>query len=87
MNEEIERLRLSTMSSLFARRDVVVVASVSCIYGIGSREDYEAMLIHLQVGHSFTRERMPSPCSSCMRTSSGILYSGLDKVFAAVSTV
>src|SRR5437868_12396524 len=39
INEEIERLRLSTMSSLFSRRDVVVVASVSCIYGIGSKED------------------------------------------------
>ena len=36
INEEIERLRLSTMSSLFSRRDVIVVASVSCIYGIGS---------------------------------------------------
>ena len=45
VNEEIERLRLSTMSSLFSRRDVVVVASVSCIYGIGSKEDYEAMVI------------------------------------------
>ena len=55
-NEDIERLRLSAMSSLFARRDVIVVASVSCIYGIGSREDYEAMLIHLHVGQAFTRE-------------------------------
>ncbi len=44
-NEEIERLRLSAMSSLFSRRDVIVVASVSCIYGIGSKEDYEAMII------------------------------------------
>src|SRR5512137_1125860 len=42
INEAIERMRLATMSSLFARRDVVVVASVSCIYGIGSKEDYEA---------------------------------------------
>jgi excinuclease ABC subunit B len=57
-NDDIERLRLSAMSSLFARRDVIVVASVSCIYGIGSREDYEAMLIHLQVGQSFTREQL-----------------------------
>jgi len=57
-NDDIERLRLSAMSSLFARRDVVVVASVSCIYGIGSREDYEAMLIHLHVGQSFTREQL-----------------------------
>src|ERR1043165_5009299 len=50
INEAVERLRLSAMSSLFARRDVIVVASVSCIYGIGSKEDYEAMLVHLQLG-------------------------------------
>src|ERR1700690_1622311 len=50
INDEIERLRLSTMSSLFARRDVIVVASVSCIYGIGSKEDYEAMIIPMRVG-------------------------------------
>jgi len=56
-NDDIERLRLSTMSSLFARRDVVVVASVSCIYGIGSKEDYEAMLVHVQVGQHFSREQ------------------------------
>ncbi|HEU5070004.1 MAG TPA: excinuclease ABC subunit UvrB [Verrucomicrobiae bacterium] len=56
-NDDIERLRLSAMSSLFARRDVVVVASVSCIYGIGSKEDYEAMLVHVQVGQHFTREQ------------------------------
>src|SRR2546430_1168292 len=56
-NEEIERLRLSTMSSLFARRDVVVVASVSCIYGIGSKEDYEAMIIPIRAGQETTREQ------------------------------
>ncbi len=56
INEEIERLRLSTMSSLFARRDVVVVASVSCIYGIGSKEDYEAMIIPLRTGIELTRD-------------------------------
>src|SRR5512136_2951018 len=43
-NEAIERMRFSTMSALFARRDVIVVASVSCNYGIGSKEDYEAMV-------------------------------------------
>jgi excinuclease ABC subunit B len=59
-NDDIERMRLSTMSSLFARRDVVVVASVSCIYGIGSREDYEAMLIHVQVGSGLSREQLLS---------------------------
>src|SRR3954463_1074500 len=57
VNEEIERLRLSTMSSLFARKDVVVVASVSCIYGIGSKEDYEAMVVPLHVGQEITREQ------------------------------
>ena len=55
-NEEIERLRLSTMSSLFSRRDVIVVASVSCIYGIGSREDYEEMIIPIRVGLQLSRE-------------------------------
>jgi len=60
INEEIERLRLSTMSSLFARRDVIVVASVSCIYGIGSKEDYEAMVIPLQLGQSLSRDQLLS---------------------------
>src|SRR5271154_1328354 len=57
VNEEIERMRLSTMSSLFTRRDVVVVASVSCIYGIGSREDYEALVIPIRKGQALTREQ------------------------------
>jgi excinuclease ABC subunit B len=57
INEEIERLRLSTMSSLFSRRDVVVVASVSCIYGIGSKEDYSAMVMPLQVGQEVSRDQ------------------------------
>jgi excinuclease ABC subunit B len=58
VNEEIERLRLSTMNSLLGRRDVIVVASVSCIYGIGSKEDYEAMVIPLRVGQSVTRHQL-----------------------------
>src|SRR3954469_19518214 len=57
INDEIERLRLSTMSSLFSRRDVVVVASVSCIYGIGSKEDYEAMVIPIRTGMEMSREQ------------------------------
>src|SRR2546428_3206225 len=54
INEEIERMRLSTMSSLFSRQDVVVVASVSCIYGIGSKEDYEAMVIPIRASMEMT---------------------------------
>ncbi len=56
-NEEIERLRLSAMSSLFSRRDVIVVASVSCIYGTGSKEDYEAMIIPLRTSLELSREQ------------------------------
>jgi excinuclease ABC subunit B len=60
INEEIERMRLSTMSSLFSRQDVVVVASVSCIYGIGSKEDYEALVIPLRVGQGISRDQFLS---------------------------
>ncbi len=60
VNEEIERLRLSTMNSLLSRRDVIVVASVSCIYGIGSREDYESMVIPLRVGQEVSRDQLLS---------------------------
>ncbi|MEK7780494.1 MAG: excinuclease ABC subunit UvrB [Verrucomicrobiota bacterium] len=60
INEEIERMRLSTMSSLFARRDVIVVASVSCIYGTGSKEDYEQMVIPVFVGQAVSREQFLS---------------------------
>ncbi len=58
INDEIERLRLSTMSSLLARPDVVVVASVSCIYGIGSKDDYAAMVIPVRLGQEITREQL-----------------------------
>jgi excinuclease ABC subunit B len=58
INDEIERLRLSTMSSLLARPDVIVVASVSCIYGIGSKDDYAAMVIPVRLGQEITREQL-----------------------------
>ena len=56
INDEIERLRISASSSLIARRDVIVVASVSCIYGLGSPEDFEEMMIPLQVGETIRRD-------------------------------
>jgi excinuclease ABC subunit B len=58
VNEEIERLRLSTMSSLLTRRDVIVVASVSCIYGIGSKENYEALVQQVDVGMPISRDQL-----------------------------
>jgi excinuclease ABC subunit B len=56
INDEIERLRLSTMSSLLTREDVIVVASVSCIYGLGSPEDYQNMMIPVRVGQTKDRD-------------------------------
>src|SRR5437588_4109828 len=50
INEEIERLRLSTASALLSRRDVIVVASVSCIYGVTSPDDYARMLLTVKRG-------------------------------------
>src|SRR4051812_6170264 len=57
VNEAIERMRLSTMNSLFTRRDTIVVASVSCIYGIVSTEDYKEMTIPLAVNQDLTRDQ------------------------------
>jgi excinuclease ABC subunit B len=56
INEQIEKLRLSTTSSLLSRRDVIVVASVSCIYGLGSPEDYFEMMALLNVGTQMGRD-------------------------------
>ncbi len=50
INEEIERMRIATTSSLVSRRDVIVIASVSCIYGLGSPEDFTSMRIELRRG-------------------------------------
>src|SRR5205809_908314 len=60
INEEIERLRLSTASALLSRRDVIVVASVSCIYGVTSPEDYERMLLTGKRGQHTSREAVLS---------------------------
>lgn len=56
INEDIERMRLATLNSLFTRQDVIVVASVSCIYGIGDRDDYQAMMFPLRVGMQLSRQ-------------------------------
>ena len=74
VNEEIERLRLSTMASLFSRRDVVVVASVSCIYGIGSKEDYEALVIPLRVSMEITRDQLLSRLVGLQYTRNDIAF-------------
>ena len=60
INEEIERLRLSATTSLLTRKDVIVVASVSCIYGLGSPADYERMFLFLDTGARIAREELLS---------------------------
>ncbi|MCB0284365.1 MAG: excinuclease ABC subunit UvrB [Calditrichae bacterium] len=56
VNDEIDRLRLKATSSLLARRDVIVIASVSCIYGIGSPSDYQDMLVMFNKGQMINRQ-------------------------------
>ncbi|HEU5116290.1 MAG TPA: DEAD/DEAH box helicase family protein, partial [Isosphaeraceae bacterium] len=58
INDEIERLRLACTSALVSRKDVVVVASVSCIYGLGSPDDYRKMMVPLRVGQIIDRDEM-----------------------------
>jgi len=58
INQEIERLRLASTSALVSRNDVVVIASVSCIYGLGSPEDYRKMMVRLKVGDVVDRDEM-----------------------------
>jgi excinuclease ABC subunit B len=58
LNEEIEKLRLSATRSLFERRDVLIVASVSCIYGLGSPEEYGEVVLTLKVGEERRRDKI-----------------------------
>ncbi len=58
INDEIDQMRHSATCSLFERRDVIIVASVSCIYGLGSPENYSKMLLHIKVGQNISREKI-----------------------------
>ena len=58
INEDIDRLRLATTSSLVSRKDVIIIASVSSIYGLGSPEDYKTMMVAMKVGDSMDRDKM-----------------------------
>src|ERR671912_1110338 len=60
INDEIDRMRLSATRSLFERRDVVIVASVSCIYGLGSPEAYYGMLLFVRQGDTLDRRELLS---------------------------
>src|SRR3954452_21833111 len=58
INEEVERLRHSATNSLFTRRDVVVVATVSCIYGLGTPEEYVERALKIKIGQEMDRDEL-----------------------------
>ncbi len=58
INQDIDRLRLAATSSILSARDVIVVASVSCIYPIGSPEDHRAMMLHISLGQEVGRQEI-----------------------------
>jgi excinuclease ABC subunit B len=58
VNEEIDRLRLAATSYLVTRRDVIIIASVSCIFGLGSADDYKKMLVPLKIGDEIPRNKL-----------------------------
>ncbi|NYI68566.1 excinuclease ABC subunit B [Spelaeicoccus albus] len=74
INDEVERLRHSTTNSLLTRRDVVVVSTVSCIYGLGTPEEYVDRMVTLEVGQEISREEL-------LRRFVGMQYSRNDMAF------
>jgi len=58
MNDEIDKLRHSATAALFERRDVIIVASVSCIYGLGDPDDYKNLMLSLRVGNEYDRDAL-----------------------------
>ena len=58
INEEIDRMRHSATRALFEREDVIIIASVSCIYGIGSKDDYSSMTINVEAGQKINRDEL-----------------------------
>jgi len=75
INEEIERLRLSTMGSLITRDDVIVVASVSCIYGLGNPEDYKEMMFGIRNGQEIGRDEFLGQLVSLLFERNDIAFS------------
>ncbi len=67
INDELDKLRMSATRSLFERRDVIIVASVSCIYGLGSPEAYYGMLVMLEKGQHTSREALSTHCARSIR--------------------
>ena len=65
INEEIDRMRLLATNALFEREDIIIIASVSCIYGIGSPETYYGMLLHIEDGQAIERQAILKKLVQC----------------------
>jgi excinuclease ABC subunit B len=63
INEEVERLRHSATNSLLTRRDVIVVSTVSCIYGLGTPQEYVDRMVRLKVGQEWDRDALLRRCT------------------------
>lgn len=74
VNEQIDRMRHAATRALFERRDTIIVASVSCIYGLGSKEDYEAMRIDLKAGDRIDRQELISKFVELQYTRNDIAF-------------
>ena len=87
INEEIDKLRLSATNALFERDDVLIVASVSCIYGLGSPEAYYGMLIYLEAGQTDGAEGALDKLIQCQYERNDIdFYRGRFRSEARIST-
>ena len=88
INDEIDRLRHAATQALLSRRDVIIVASVSCIYSLGSPEEYQANMLHIEEGEQGTRERiMHELISMQFERTSGELERGTFRVRGDVMEV
>ena len=80
VNKQIEKMRLKTMSSLLSREDVIVVASISCIYGAGNPNDFKNLSIELKVGNTINRDDLMLTLVSMLYERSLVLESGKFRV-------
>ena len=76
INEEIDRFRHAATVSLLTRRDVIIVASVSCIYGIGAPEDYKEIALHVQIGQHYPRQELLTRLTDMQFDRSGLDFKG-----------
>ena len=84
INTQIERMRLATTKSLIERRDVIVVASVSCIYGMGKRENYEDAIVNFSVGERWNRHNFQEALMKAMAVNPEERFDSMELLIEAI---